>query len=163
MNAPFSSTAKLVVMNPKEYRNIIETWHNANISIVSTNGCFDILHPGHIETLEYARSLGQLLIVGIDTDENVRKLKGAGRPIMGFTDRARVIAALSAVDLVIPIEDVVTFVRMVSPTYHVKGGDYGDKDLIERETVENLGGTVVCAPFYEGLSTTKIITKIHSL
>ncbi len=128
---------------------------------VLTNGCFDILHRGHIQTLSGARDQGDLLIVALNSDESVRKLKGPSRPVNSEDDRALLIASLSCVDYVTffgedtPIETI----RILAPRVHVKGGDYKPEDLPEREIVVSLGGRLVVLPFERGYSTTAILEK----
>ena len=135
----------------------------AGEEVVLTNGCFDILHAGHVEYLNYARSLGSLLIVGVNSDASVRRMnKGTGRPIQPLGDRMRVLAGLEAVDLVVPFEEdtPAALVDDVQPGTLVKGEDWRDKGVIGRDSVEARGGRVVLAPLRPGISTTAIIEKI---
>jgi 3-deoxy-manno-octulosonate cytidylyltransferase (CMP-KDO synthetase) len=130
--------------------------------IVFTNGCFDILHAGHIALLEHARSLGDLLIVGLNSDASVKRLKGDDRPINGQAARARVLAALQCVDAVCIFEDdtPILLLEDVRPNVHVKGGDYVADDLPEAATVKKNGGEIVIVPFVEGFSTTRTLQKL---
>jgi D-glycero-beta-D-manno-heptose 1-phosphate adenylyltransferase len=129
--------------------------------IVTTNGCFDILHAGHVHYLAAARALGDLLVVGVNSDASVRALKGAGRPVNPEADRATVLAGLSSVDLVFIFneKDPIGFLSRIKPDVHVKGGDYTGR-LPEQDTVEQNGGRVAIVPMVRGVSTTDIVRKI---
>ena len=135
--------------------------------MVWTNGCFDVLHAGHARSLAGARSLGDILIVGINSDASVRELKGPGRPIMSESDRAELLAALEAVDYVTVFAEPtpIRALSLLHPDIHVKGAEYGDgsRPIPERETVEAYGGEVHFLPLYPGRSTTDIIERIASL
>jgi 3-deoxy-manno-octulosonate cytidylyltransferase (CMP-KDO synthetase) len=132
--------------------------------IVFTNGCFDILHAGHIALLEQARSFGDLLIVGINSDASVKRLKGDDRPVNQQAARARVLAALACVDAVCIFEDdmPIPLLEDVRPDVHVKGGDYVADELPEATTVKKHGGGVVIVPFVEGFSTTSTLEKLET-
>lgn len=133
--------------------------------IVFTNGCFDILHAGHVSFLQQARALGDVLIVGVNSDDSVRRLKGETRPINNQADRVAVLAALEAVDHVV-LFDEDTPERLISqlcPDVHVKGSDYSIEHLPEARIVESYGGQVVILPLVEGKSTTSIVRKIARL
>jgi D-glycero-beta-D-manno-heptose 1-phosphate adenylyltransferase len=131
-------------------------------TLVTTNGCFDILHSGHVRYLADAAALGDLLVVGCNADEVVRRLKGPGRPVRDENDRARVVAALAVVDgaFIFREDDPRAFLEILKPDIHVKGGDY-TKDIIERETVERHGGRVEIVSFVKGFSTTSIVGRIQ--
>jgi len=130
-------------------------------SVVSTNGCFDLLHSGHIRYLAEAARLGDILIVGVNADATVRKLKGEGRPLQNEADRALIIAALACVDysFVFPEDDPRAFLEILKPRFHVKGGDYSP-DIIERPVVERNGGQIAIVSFVAGRSTTGIIDRM---
>lgn len=131
--------------------------------VVFTNGVFDLLHRGHVEYLEYARQLGDLLVVGINTDESARKLdKGPHRPLFPLEDRARMLCALEAVDYVVPFHEETPYelIRLLRPDVLVKGGDYTLDRVVGRDLVEGWGGRVVLAPYIEGYSTTQILRRI---
>jgi rfaE bifunctional protein nucleotidyltransferase chain/domain len=134
--------------------------------LVVTNGCFDLLHLGHVTYLEQARNLGDLLLVGVNSDSAVRGLKGEGRPLNTETDRASVLAALEAVDAVCIFPEVraTQFLAIAQPDIYVKGGDYTLEtlDQSERRTVENAGGKIALIPFVPGKSTTDLIKKIST-
>jgi rfaE bifunctional protein nucleotidyltransferase chain/domain len=131
--------------------------------IVFTNGCFDLLHPGHIRSLEHARSLGDALIVAINSDASVRQIKGEGRPLILELERAEILGALECVDAVL-IFDELTPQRVIAallPDILVKGGDWPGNQIIGREEVEGAGGRVVSAPVVPGYSTSEILKKIR--
>jgi len=130
--------------------------------VVFTNGCFDILHVGHIELLRKSRALGDLLVVGINSDESVRRLKGEKRPLIGQNERAHVLAALDSVDLVAVFgEDTpLALIDALHPDVLVKGGDYSLDEVVGREQVEAWGGRVELVPIVEGFSTTDLVRRI---
>lgn len=132
--------------------------------IVSTNGCFDILHLGHLQYLEKARELGDILICAINSDSSVKKLKGPSRPIHSEEIRAQQLAALESVDYVVIFSEPTPEVLLetIQPDIHVKGGDYSPEKLPERLVVEKHGGKVVCVPFTPGFSTSSLIDKIKT-
>jgi len=134
-------------------------------TVVFTNGCFDLLHPGHIETLEKARRLGDALIVGINSDRSVRAMKGAGRPVVPERERAEVLLALECVDGVVVFDDETPreTIRALLPDVLVKGGDWASDQIVGREEVEAAGGTVVSVPLVAGFSTSAIVEKIRQL
>jgi len=135
--------------------------------LVVTNGCFDVLHLGHVTYLESARNLGDMLLVGINADNSIQQLKGPNRPVNNQTDRAAVLAALQSVDGVcIFAEKAATrFLSAAQPDIYVKGGDYTLETLNqdERRTVEQAGGKIVLIPFVPGKSTTALLEKISRL
>jgi len=129
--------------------------------IVTTNGCFDLLHPGHIEYLEEARSEGDVLFVAVNSDFSVKENKGDLRPVNKEGDRCRMVASLQCVDKVFVFneKDPRSFIKKIKPAIHVKGGDYTGR-LIEQDTVEECGGVVRLLQFVNGYSTTDLIGKI---
>jgi rfaE bifunctional protein nucleotidyltransferase chain/domain len=131
--------------------------------LVFTNGCFDILHVGHVRYLQRARELGDALLVAINSDRSVRELKGAGRPIMNEQERAEILAALSAVDYVTIFDDISprSLIAEVLPDVLVKGGDYKPDEIHGREEIVAAGGRVLSLPFIEGASTSGIIERIQ--
>ena len=133
--------------------------------IVFTNGCFDILHVGHARYLAAARALGDLLIVGLNSDESVRGLKGDKRPLIPESERAEMLSHLACVDYVciFPESRPDSLIEAVRPDIHAKGGDYRIEDLPEAAVVERLGGRVVVLPLVEGRSTTNVIRRIEAL
>ena len=135
--------------------------------LIVTNGCFDILHLGHVTYLETARNLGDALLIGVNSDAAVRGLKGAGRPVNSETDRASVLAALQSVDGVCLFTDpaATKFLAAAQPDIYVKGGDYTLESLNqdERRAVESAGGKIILVPFVPGKSTTGLLEKISRL
>ena len=132
-------------------------------TIVFTNGCFDLLHPGHVALLEAARACGDVLVVGVNADASVRRLnKGMGRPINHEQDRAQVLAALAAVDLVTVFKEdtPIALIQALQPHVHVKGGDYHAKKLPEYKTVTAYGGIIKIVPLVKGKSTTATIKRL---
>lgn len=130
--------------------------------VVLTNGCFDLLHPGHVRYLSEARRLGDVLIVALNSDRAVGELKGSDRPILNQSERAEVISALACVDYVTVFDDVSPreMIASILPDVLVKGGDWGLDQIIGREEVEAAGGRVLSLPFVEGVSTSEIIERI---
>jgi rfaE bifunctional protein nucleotidyltransferase chain/domain len=135
---------------------------NPNAKIVTTNGCFDILHAGHCTYLEQARKLGDFLIVGINSDKSVSRIKGPDRPINNENARALVLESLKNVDAVCVFEQEtpVEWLNFIRPDIHTKGGDYIAEKIPEFKALNQWGGKVVCLPFVEGFSTTSIVNKI---
>jgi rfaE bifunctional protein nucleotidyltransferase chain/domain len=132
--------------------------------LVATNGCFDLLHAGHVRYLEAARALGDALVVGVNGDDATRELKGADRPINPERDRAEVVAALAAVDFVAIFHDTraVCFLESAAPAVYVKGGDYTVETLneAERATLQRIGSEIRIIPFEKGYSTSGLIAKL---
>lgn len=132
--------------------------------VVTTNGCFDILHVGHVRILQQARALGDVLLVAINSDESVRKLKGPSRPINSQDDRAELLGALACVDFVTIFgEDTpVAVLQLVKPDVHVKGADYKPENLAETPVVESYGGRVEILQLIPGRSTTNVVARIQA-
>ena len=149
----------------------LPAWRNklraAGKTLVVTNGCFDLLHLGHVTYLENARNFGDALLIGVNRDAAVRGLKGAGRPVNSETDRAAVLAALQSVDGVCLFTDpaATQFLAAAQPDLYVKGGDYPLETLNqdERRAVESAGGQIKLVPFVPGKSTTGLLEKISRL
>ncbi len=133
--------------------------------VVFTNGCFDLLHPGHISYLRAARSLGDTLVLGLNSDASVKRLKGLSRPVVPEKDRAAVLEALDSVDAVfIFAEDTpIRLMRELEPAVYVKGGDYRVEDLPEAEVAREFGAEVRIIPFEPGYSTSALIEKIKRM
>ena len=146
-----------------ELSPLLEGWRSDGLRVVTTNGCFDLLHPGHIETLTFAKKQGDVIIVGVDTDSHVAQLKGSTRPFTPLANRMLVLSALRPVDVVVPIENVMEFLNFVRPDVHVKGGDYEVEALPEYELVRNLGGNIQIAPHMVGMSTSNIERRVRGV
>lgn len=133
--------------------------------IVFTNGCFDLLHPGHIRYLAQARALGDVLIVAINSDRSVQELKGKGRPILNEQERSIVLCGLESVDYVIVFDEETPreLIALILPDVLVKGGDWSIDKIVGREEVEAAGGQVFSLPYLEGQSTSEIIERIRRL
>ena len=152
------------VLTREEAKKKIEELKINGKKVVFTNGCFDILHVGHMRYLEEAKEFGDYLIVGVNSDESVKRLKGPTRPINNQEDRAELLTGLKSVDYtVIFTEDTpVEIIEELKPSIHVKGGDYKKDDLPETKVVESYGGTVEIVSLVEGKSTTNVVKKISS-
>ncbi|HYJ45253.1 MAG TPA: D-glycero-beta-D-manno-heptose 1-phosphate adenylyltransferase [Pyrinomonadaceae bacterium] len=150
------------IVSIEELRRERERLRAAGLRLVFTNGCFDILHVGHVRYLQSARQLGDALLVAINSDRSVRELKGQGRPVMSENERAELLAALAAVDYVTIFDDASprSLIAEILPDILVKGGDYKLDEIHGREEVERAGGRVLSLPFVEGASTSSIIEKI---
>ena len=139
----------------------------AGKKIVATNGCFDLLHAGHVRYLNAARALGDALIVGINGDESVRELKGQGRPVNNQNERAEIVAALGCVDLVtiFPEMRATRFLELAAPDVYVKGGDYNQDTLNadEREVLQKVGAKIDIVPFEPGYSTTDLLARLGKI
>jgi len=134
-------------------------------SVVFTNGCFDIIHRGHVEYLNEAKSLGDFLVVGLNSDYSVKKLKGSGRPVVGEIDRAFVLSSLKPVDCVIIFGEETPYelIKFVRPDFLVKGGDWKKEDIVGSDIVEGYGGKVISLKFVDSYSSTGLINKIKTL
>jgi D-glycero-beta-D-manno-heptose 1-phosphate adenylyltransferase len=145
-----------------ELAELVEELKNTKRKIMFTNGCFDIIHAGHVRYLQAARQLGDVLIVGLNSDNSVSLLKGPTRPINNQEDRAEVLAALSSVDYVIIFGEQTAekLIRVIKPDIYVKGGDYVVANLPEAELIDKLGGEIVLIPEVQGRSSSNIINKI---
>ena len=153
-----------MIIDRKDAAHFAEDLRRQGKQIVFTNGCFDIIHAGHVRYLTAAKSFGDVLIVGLNTDESVRKLKGASRPINSQDDRAEVLLGLKAVDHVIFFGEATAenLIAEVKPNVYVKGGDYTLETLPEAAIVQSYGGRVELVNLVAGRSTTNIIKKIFS-
>jgi rfaE bifunctional protein nucleotidyltransferase chain/domain len=143
-------------------------YRQAQRSVVWTNGCFDLLHTGHIHSLAAASQLGDVLVVGVNSDESVRQLKGEGRPIMPAPERAEILAALECVDHVVIFPDLTptAILELVQPDVHCKGAEYAPpngRPLPERAVIETYGGRIVFLPLLPGNSTTDLIERVRRL
>ncbi len=150
------------IVDSNKIKNIAEQLKDDGKTIIFTNGCFDILHAGHVRYLQAARELGDCLILGLNSDQSVRTLKGPTRPINNQDDRAEVLSALSAVDYVVIFEEPTAenLIAQIKPNIYVKGGDYNVKDLPEATIVAQHGGQTILIPEVPGKSSSNIIKKI---
>lgn len=150
------------ILNSEEISQARSALRSANKKLVFTNGCFDIMHAGHVSYLEFARSQGDALAVGLNSDDSVRRLKGPTRPVNPAQMRARVLAALESVDYVIIFneDEPEALIKKITPDILVKGEDWAHY-VSGREWVEQHGGSVVLAPMVEGLSTTNLINRLR--
>ncbi len=150
------------LLNKEEAARLFADLRSAGKTIVATNGCFDILHVGHSRYLSKSRELGDLLVVGLNSDSGVRRLKGASRPLNNEQDRAELLLALNSVDFVVIFEedDASEFLKLVKPHIYTKGGDYDLSTLPEASTATALGTKIVLVELIEGKSSTNIIKQI---
>ena len=150
-----------IVVSDRELDTHLQEWRKQDLRIGFTNGCFDILHPGHVKVLTAARGACDRLIVGLNSDASMRRLKGDGRPVQNERARAEVLAALEAVDLVaIFSEDTpIRLITQIKPSVLVKGGDYAREQVVGHEIVEAGGGTVMLVEILQGFSTTLLVNR----
>jgi rfaE bifunctional protein nucleotidyltransferase chain/domain len=160
---PHVLTQKIVPFS--ELIDQIQARRHLGQNIVFTNGCFDLIHPGHVAYLTQAKALGDCLIVGLNSDASVRALKGEARPVVSQSDRALVLAGLFAVDYVVIFEELtpIDLIQAIRPNIHVKGGDYNIESLPETPIIRTFGGEVRILPFVKGNSTSTLIQKIQTL
>ena len=147
-----------------ELKKEVQKWKKNNDKIVFTNGCFDILHLGHIELLAKAADLGNKLIIAVNSDESIKVLKGEKRPILDEKSRSIIIASLEKVNAVIIFKESTPLdvIKKINPDIIVKGGDYIKEDVIGKNYIEKYGGEVIIFPLSEGFSTTSILEKIYN-
>ena len=157
MTSPFKNP----VLSWDEATEMAQNCRDKGGIVVTTNGCFDLLHAGHVQYLSYARQLGDILLVAINTDDSVKRIKGPKRPINNEESRAFVLSALKSVDgvCIFSEETPVEWLKTVKPHIHVKGSDWDITKIPEAKVLETWGGRVQAAPFTEGFSTTKLIEK----
>jgi D-beta-D-heptose 7-phosphate kinase/D-beta-D-heptose 1-phosphate adenosyltransferase len=155
----------MTITTSDELRELVESLRGAQQRIVFTNGVFDILHAGHTTYLDAARALGDVLIVGLNADASVKRLKGPDRPINTQSDRATVLAALRSVDHVVIFEQdtPLELITMIVPDVLVKGGDYTRQTIVGADVIEQHGGDVVTIPLVEGRSTTNVINRARTV
>jgi len=152
--------------NNMELRELLEQrrrWKAAGERVVFTNGCFDLLHPGHVFLLEAARAAGERLVVGINSDASVRALKGPGRPIVSAAERSETLLALESVDRVVTYDEPtpLEIISALVPDVLVKGADWAEDQIVGADVVRRAGGSVVRTPLLPGRSTTSIVDKIR--
>jgi rfaE bifunctional protein nucleotidyltransferase chain/domain len=156
-----SAPAQQKILSRDQLRERVAEWRRAGARITLANGCFDLLHVGHVRYLRAARELGGKLVVAVNSDGSVRGLKGAGRPLMPAEERAEILAALADVDAVVifPENDVRAIIREIRPDFHAKGTDYTAESVPERDEVEACGGRVAIVGDPKDHSATEIIRK----
>ena len=141
----------------------VSQWKKNKMKVAFTNGCFDILHLGHLEILTKSKEFGDRLIVAVNSDESVRKLKGKERPINNFQTRSNILASFSFVDYVIEFSDDTPkkLIQIIKPDFLIKGGDYKKKDIVGNDIVSSYGGETIIIPLIDGLSSTNTINKLN--
>ncbi|MDX8381433.1 MAG: D-glycero-beta-D-manno-heptose 1-phosphate adenylyltransferase [Ghiorsea sp.] len=139
-------------------------WKDQGKKVVFTNGCFDLLHPGHIQYLADARALGDVLVLGLNADDSISRLKGSSRPINNLEDRAAMLMGLKSVDAVVAFEEDTPqkLISLLLPDALVKGGDYNTDDIVGAKEVRACGGEVIVVPFLKGYSSSKLIERIKA-
>lgn len=152
------------VISQVEIDKSLKSIRTENKKIVFTNGCFDLLHVGHVRYLNSAKKLGDILIVGVNTDKSVKKLKGPTRPIQNENDRAEILAALGAVDYVVLFDEdtPLELIHQIKPDILTKGGDYKIETIVGAEYVMARGGQVLPLEFFDGKSTSLLVSKMKS-
>jgi rfaE bifunctional protein nucleotidyltransferase chain/domain len=150
------------IVSQNELIHALDRKSRGSRRIVFTNGCFDLLHPGHIRSLEAARSAGDVLVVGINSDASVRQVKGGSRPLVGAQERAEILASLAAVDFVVIFEEATPreLIARLLPDVLAKGADWGKNEVVGREEVEAAGGSVLSIALQPGYSTTGLLERI---
>jgi rfaE bifunctional protein nucleotidyltransferase chain/domain len=163
--SPITRLTSDKIFDLAKLKTLRESWRKQGQLVVFTNGCFDILHAGHIKYLESAAALGDHLIIAVNSDESVRKLKGESRPINILSSRLYLLASLSCVDGVFPFteETPLEVIKQLKPDVLVKGGDYKPENMVGAKEVMSWGGHVEVIPYVEGFSTTKLESKILEL
>lgn len=152
------------MLSRTEAKQLVIRWRKDGNKVVFTNGCFDILHRGHVDYLVAAKAEGDKLIIGLNSDNSVRKLKGSARPFQNEQDRSAILTALSCVDAVVVFDEdtPAELIAELLPHVLIKGGDYDEGEIVGRDTVLAHGGEIIIIPFVEGASTSNIISKILS-
>ncbi|ACO04292.1 MAG TPA: D-glycero-beta-D-manno-heptose 1-phosphate adenylyltransferase [Persephonella sp.] len=147
-----------------DYLKKIESWKREGKKIVFTNGCFDIIHAGHVDYLKKAKELGDILVVGLNSDESIRRIKGKDRPVNIQEHRKIVLEALKPVDLVIIFDEDTPekLIKEIKPDFLVKGGDWKIENIVGADFVQSYGGKVVTIDFVHDISTTRIIQKVKN-
>jgi D-glycero-beta-D-manno-heptose 1-phosphate adenylyltransferase len=148
-----------------EAHDMVQIAHQEGRRVVFTNGCFDLLHRGHVRYLEEAREWGDLLVVAVNSDRSVRRIKGPSRPVVSQEERSEVLAALHCVDVVIVFEetDPLAVIEQIQPDVLAKGADWPRDQIIGADFVESRGGQVVRIPLLQGVSTTAIIERVRAI
>jgi len=154
---------KLKILDENQLNQQLAVWRFLNKKIVFTNGCFDIIHLGHIDYLSKAKDLGDILLIGLNTDDSVKRLKGNNRPIKNQLERSILLASLQFIDGIILFNEDTPYelIKKVKPNILVKGSDYKKEDIVGADIIENTGGDIITIDFLEGYSTTSILDKIR--
>jgi D-beta-D-heptose 7-phosphate kinase/D-beta-D-heptose 1-phosphate adenosyltransferase len=157
-----STSARLEAWQLEELHDHLQRDRRAGKRIVFTNGVFDLVHPGHVRYLREAKALGDVLVVGLNSDSSTRRLKGAFRPFIPQRERVKILAALEMVDYVTVFEDDTPrdLIHAIAPDVLVKGGDYALDQIVGRKEVESAGGKVVTVPFVDGKSSSNVVDRI---
>ena len=152
------------IFNKNNLLEKLEIWRDANKKIVFTNGCFDLIHLGHIEVLARSADLGDILIIGVNTDSSIKELKGNNRPIIEEDSRAQQLASLEFVDAVILFNEQtpLKLIKVIKPNIITKGGDYNSEQVVGKEIAVKNEGEVIIIPLTQGYSTTSILDKIKN-
>ena len=152
------------IISRTELITTAQEWRAQKLKVVLTNGCFDLLHVGHLKTFREAKSYGQLLVVGLNTDQTVRRLKGETRPLISEAERAELVAALEPVDIVTVFAEPTasSLIEIIQPQVYVKGGDYTLDSLPEREALLRFNVEVKFVPLVTGISTTDLVRRIKT-
>ena len=150
------------IISLEEIGNRVRYWRNESLKLVFTNGCFDILHSGHVRYLQTAACFGDILILGLNSDSSVSKIKGSPRPILSQADRAYILSAVEVIDCIVIFDEETPsrLIQIVMPDILVKGGDYLPENVVGYDTVKENGGCVKIVPYVEGKSTTGIVNSI---
>jgi rfaE bifunctional protein nucleotidyltransferase chain/domain len=153
-----------IILNREELAAQAAKWHQQKLRVVLTNGCFDILHVGHLRTFKEAKAHGDLLIVGLNSDQSIRSLKGDTRPIIPQDDRLELLAALEPIDFVTIFDEAtaVKLIEIIQPQVYIKGGDYTLDSLPEKEALIRYQVEVIFIPLVTGISTTELIKRIRT-
>jgi rfaE bifunctional protein nucleotidyltransferase chain/domain len=161
----YIETVRKKIIPAGELDYLIAYWRFREFKIVFTNGCFDVIHRGHIEYLAKARDLGDILVVGLNTDDSVKKLKGDGRPIQDQESRSLILASLSFVSHVILFEEDTPYelIKKIQPDILIKGGDYKPEEIVGYDIVKKKGGTVKVISHIDGLSSSSVIQKLKDI
>ena len=160
---PVISKIRKKIINTDNLILKVSQWKKNKMKVSFTNGCFDILHLGHLEILTKSKEFGDRLIVAVNSDESVRKLKGKERPINDFQTRSNMLASFSFVDYVVEFSDDTPkkLIQIIKPDFLIKGGDYKKKDIVGNDIVSSYGGETIIIPLIDGLSSTNTINKIN--
>jgi D-glycero-beta-D-manno-heptose 1-phosphate adenylyltransferase len=147
-----------------ESMHILESWRRLSKTIVFTNGCFDIIHAGHIDLLRRCASSGDKLVIGLNSDESVKRIKGNNRPINNQKNRSMILEAIKYIDLVVIFDEDTPYnlINSIRPDILIKGGDWSPDKIVGRDIVESYGGKVLSLPLLEGHSTTNLLERIKS-